>query len=222
MREITKTNPTTNFLKKAFCLSCMMVFPFWATRSATVTWDANRESDLSGYRVYYGTSSRNYSQQISVGKVTLHRVSGLEEGRSYFFAVTAVDVAGNESGFSTEVSVEIPQLPDPPPDDPPVDPTAEAIGTVVYNFPNPFRVGQQNTTMRYELFSDGDVTIDILNMDNSLVRTLVSNGFRRVGENVQDSWDGRNSQGNLVANGVYFCRIRVGKIQRFIKIVVAR
>jgi len=73
--------------------------------SATVTWNANTESDLAGYRVYYGTSSRNYPNSISVGKVASATVSGLTVGTVYYFAVRAVDAAGNLSGYSAEVYI---------------------------------------------------------------------------------------------------------------------
>ena len=72
--------------------------------SAIVTWNANQESDLSGYRVFYGTSSRNYPNSISVGKVTSATISGLTVGTTYYFALKAVDTSGNLSGYSAEVT----------------------------------------------------------------------------------------------------------------------
>ena len=62
---------------------------------------------VSGYRVYYGTSSRNYSQSLGGGifvSTTNYTVSGLTVGQTYYFAVTAIDSAGVESGYSTEGS----------------------------------------------------------------------------------------------------------------------
>jgi hypothetical protein len=72
--------------------------------SATVSWNANTESDLAGYRVYYGTSSRNYPNSISLGKVTSATVSSLTVGTTYYFAVKSVDTSGNLSGYSAEVT----------------------------------------------------------------------------------------------------------------------
>lgn len=210
------------FFQHLFCSGCVMAMPvFLAAGSVTVSWDANTESDLSGYRLYYGTRPADYSKQIWVGNATSYRVTGLEEGRRYFFALTAVDFSGNESGFSNEVSVEIPRSTGGPADDPPASPNTEAIAAA-YNFPNPFRVGSETTTIRYELAADGEVTIDIVDLDNSIVRTLVRNAFRPAGESVQDAWDGRNAKGEFVANGVYFCRIRTADFQHFIKVAVIR
>lgn len=71
---------------------------------ATLTWNPNTESDLAGYKVYYGTQAGTYSQVTNVGNVTTYVISGLTEGSTYYFAVTAYDTSGNESGSSAEVS----------------------------------------------------------------------------------------------------------------------
>jgi fibronectin type 3 domain-containing protein len=58
--------------------------------------------------VYYGTASGSYLQQrgagINAGSSTAYTVTGLKSGTQYYFAVTAVDNAGNESAFSNEGS----------------------------------------------------------------------------------------------------------------------
>ena len=80
----------------------------WAGR-ATVSWDANTESDLAGYKVHYGTQpNRSYSNTIDVGNVTSYTVGNLQPGTTYYFAVTAYDLSGNESDYSEEVSLTIP------------------------------------------------------------------------------------------------------------------
>ena len=68
-------------------------------------------NSVTGYRVYYGTSSRSYSQALGSGAFVAtgtYVVNGLESGRTYYFAVTAIDTAGGESGFSNEASKTIP------------------------------------------------------------------------------------------------------------------
>ncbi len=77
------------------------------TGSATLSWAANTEPDLAGYRVYVGTQSGTYGPPISVGKVTLHTINSLVKGMTYFFTVTAVDGAGNESPPAAELSKSI-------------------------------------------------------------------------------------------------------------------
>jgi hypothetical protein len=70
----------------------------------TLSWDRNAEPTVVGYRVYYGTSSRSYSDVVNAGTSTTYVVTGLDSDRKYFFTVTAYDSEGNESGFSNEVS----------------------------------------------------------------------------------------------------------------------
>ena len=71
---------------------------------ALLTWDANQESNLAGYKVYFGTSSKTYGTPIDVGNSTTHTVPNLSQGIQYFFSVTAYDISGNESLFSNEAS----------------------------------------------------------------------------------------------------------------------
>jgi len=73
---------------------------------ALLSWDPNIEPDIAGYRIYLGTSSGTYGTPIDVGNQTTHTVTGLADG-THFFAVTAYDTSGNESGFSLEVSKTI-------------------------------------------------------------------------------------------------------------------
>lgn len=70
---------------------------------ATLSWNPNTEPDLAGYKVYYGTTSRSYTTSIDVGNQTTYTVTGLGFG-TYYFAVTAYDISGNESGYSNEAS----------------------------------------------------------------------------------------------------------------------
>jgi hypothetical protein len=74
------------------------------TGSISLAWDANTESDLGGYKVYYGTASRTYGTPIDVGNVTSHKAEGLTIGQTYYFAVTAYDTSNNESDYSNEAS----------------------------------------------------------------------------------------------------------------------
>jgi hypothetical protein len=75
-----------------------------ATGVAKLTWDVT-PSVATGYKVYYGSSPKTYSSSVAVGNVPSFSVS-LPPG-TYYFAVTAYDSAGNESGYSNEVSKTI-------------------------------------------------------------------------------------------------------------------
>jgi len=74
----------------------------------TLAWDPNSEPGLAGYKVYYGSSSRNYTHSEDAGMNENWTISGIEEGKTYYYAVTAYDVDGNESDFSEELSYTVP------------------------------------------------------------------------------------------------------------------
>jgi len=76
------------------------------TSSATLTWDAVTGAPVSGYTVYVGEAPRLYTRTINVGTVTSSTVNSLTVGRTYYFAVTAYNSAG-ESPPSNEVSKSI-------------------------------------------------------------------------------------------------------------------
>ncbi len=77
---------------------------FLNAASVQLSWQPNGEPDLQGYNIYVGTQSRHYTTPIPAGNVTQYEVTDLDEGQLYYFALTAVDNSGNESGYSSEVS----------------------------------------------------------------------------------------------------------------------
>ena len=75
--------------------------------TVTVSWAANSEPDISGYRLYHGRTSRNYTSNIDTGLVTTTTYD-LQQTGTHWFALTAVNNSGLESDFSDEASVTIP------------------------------------------------------------------------------------------------------------------
>lgn len=83
------------------------------TYPVTLSWQAPRTNadgtplkDLAGFRVYAGTKPRVYTTVKDVRRSTTATLD-LPEGL-HTFAVTAYDLAGNESEFSEEVSAVLP------------------------------------------------------------------------------------------------------------------
>jgi hypothetical protein len=73
-----------------------------------LTWQSNAESDLAGYRVYYGSSSHSYTSIKDVGLSTTTDINGFTSGTTYYFAISAYDNSGNESDLSDEIIAVIP------------------------------------------------------------------------------------------------------------------
>ena len=81
----------------------------WASQ-VTLAWDTNTESDIAGYILYYGTSSRNYSFSVDVKNSTQYTLNNLTEGQTYYFAASAYDTSNNKSSYSSELIYRIPVL----------------------------------------------------------------------------------------------------------------
>jgi hypothetical protein len=72
----------------------------------SLAWDPSISEDVVGYKIYYGNFSGSYHSFRTVTNRTTYTVTGLADG-TYYFAVTAFDSAGNESGYSNEVSTVV-------------------------------------------------------------------------------------------------------------------
>lgn len=71
----------------------------------TAAWDPNNEPNVTGYIVYWGIASRQYTDSVDVGNQTEYTISALDDGQTYYFSVTAYDNFDVESNYSEEVSV---------------------------------------------------------------------------------------------------------------------
>ena len=68
----------------------------------TLAWDYNDQVPITGYYVYHGLESGNYSAKIDAGSEPQYTLVGLDDLQSYYIAVTAYNEFG-ESDFSEEI-----------------------------------------------------------------------------------------------------------------------
>jgi subtilisin family serine protease len=85
------------------------------------------------------------------------------------------------------------------------------------NVPNPF-VG--TTMVRFDLPRDVHVTLNIYNVQGRLVKSLIDQGLTAGRYSI--GWDGRDTNGERVASGVYYYRINAGQWNDTQRMVVVR
>jgi hypothetical protein len=170
----------------------------------TLSWDGNSETDIAGYKIYYGNRSRHYGHSINVGNVAEHAFIPLSGIGTLYLAVTAYDTVGNESGYSEEVTIET---------------VANTLNefSLMPNYPNPFN---PVTCIPYFLRSRLRIKLAIYNVLGREVK-LLDEGEKEPGL-YTTVWDGTDNSGYRTANGVYFCRLVVGNYCNTKKLILAR
>ncbi len=102
--------------------------------------------------------------------------------------------------------------------------TRERTDPKVYAYPNPFTPAHTDRPCRFQFDVSGaaDVTVDIYNFAMEKVTTIQSS-IAAVPAGTEDRsviWDGSDSNGRMVDNGVYFFRASVGGEVSWGKVVV--
>jgi len=84
--------------------------PVAGTSVVELSWTINLENDLAGYRIYRSEQEGGRGQLLTTELLPTpaYRDGSVLTGRRYWYTVTAVDRAGNESAPSTPALVEIP------------------------------------------------------------------------------------------------------------------
>jgi hypothetical protein len=76
-----------------------------------LSWSINLETDLAGYRVYRSEqeNTRGQLQNLDLLPTPAVRDTSVQAGHRYWYTVTAVDRAGNESALSAPVAIRVTQ-----------------------------------------------------------------------------------------------------------------
>lgn len=111
------------------------------------------------------------------------------------FKVIGVDLNGNVVSVAVSFFVGL------------VESVAETTGPrsfeIFQNYPNPFNA---ETRIKYYLPQSGEVEVNIYDVTGRYVRSLVRE-FQVQGDHVM-TWDGTNTQGRIVASGIYFYQVK--------------
>ncbi len=180
--------------------------------NVNVTWNANSESDLGGYRVYRATSAAGPWSLISGG--TIAATSWLDTAvpigaTSLYYAITALDVSANESarGAAAHVTFTVPPGNGAP--------TAWEVET---GYPNPSHSGTSVTIpVAVPASGAGDARLEIVDGAGRCIRRLALSALAPGRRSV--TWDGRSDMGREVAPGPYTAWLVAGDSRQHVRLV---
>ena len=96
-------------------------------------------------------------------------------------------------------------------------PVVQHSGLQLRNYPNPFN---PETTILFSLPHPGDIRFDIFNVRSQRIITLIEE-YRDPGEH-RVIWNGRDERGNRVSSGIYFYRLKAGKLTEQKKMILLK
>jgi len=76
--------------------------------TVSLAWDASPSENVTGYKVYWGLNQTQLTNVVPFGNQLKATLGPLTPGTSYWFAASAFDAAGNESGLSNFASYTVP------------------------------------------------------------------------------------------------------------------
>jgi hypothetical protein len=158
-----------------------------------LSWGAPPDPDVARYRVYRDLLPLTQADPGLLVHETANTFwsDAVANGSQYFYIVTAVDAAPNESAAASTTTVSSVR-PGPGP----------ARFALLPNVPNPFN---PETTIRFDVPSASTVTLRVFDVRGRVVRTLQDATLPQGRHALR--WDGRNQSGQAVASGVYFVRM---------------
>ncbi len=132
----------------------LFLTPFWfpsLAKGLVFEWDRSPEPEVTGYKLYCGTVSGNYTHVYDAGNATEISVSGLISTLTYYVAVSAYNSEGLESALSGEIVVTVPEPLDIGVSI--VDPNSLPAGTTI-----PEEVGKISVVMESGTLSEGSIS----------------------------------------------------------------
>jgi hypothetical protein len=168
-------------------------------------WRANSEADIKGYNVFRSLQS-GIPTWTKVGTVlapdTVYADTAVQSSLTYNYALTAYDtlVPANESLKSRWSRIYV--LPwKLGIEGQPVS-VIPARFSLEQNKPNPFK---GNTEIQFALPNASRVELGVYNVAGQKVASLASGSYPAGYHSIR--WNGRDGQGRLLSNGVYFYRL---------------
>ena len=171
-------------------------------------WITQSETNLSGYRIYRGTSEELEAATMldafiegsntSQTQTYVYNDHDIYEPGTYYYWLESLDFDGSNSFFGPAI-VRF----NPDGEGGNSAPVAKGLDSI---YPNPFN---PSTTIRYGLTQSGAVKLDIYNLRGQLIRST-DRGNQPIGYHSY-VWNGTAENGQRLGSGVYLIRVSIDR-----------
>ncbi len=176
---------------------------------AMIRWETGTEIGAAGFHLRRSNAEDGVFHRVSTattpatGGVSGERYEWVDDtgkpGQTYYYMLEEITDRGGSEFYG------------------PYEVTFKASYELRQNVPNPFN---PTTTIRFVVPERADVSLVIYDVQGRVVRTLMEgnqepNFYSLI-------WDGRNNNGQSVASGVYFYRLRAGQFVRTKKMMLLK
>lgn len=194
-----------------------------------LTWNANTEPDLAGYRIERKIDDGNWAVPLHGGNVAPDVTQFIDmevliwnnnNNQTAYYRMQAFDTEGLYSAYTPIKSIDFyimlkPGTVTPPPGH--ITSTIPDKFELFKNFPNPFN---PETTIRFALPLESKVTLKVFNIQGQLTKNVLE---ERLGAGYhQVVWDGTNDQGATLPSGVYLLKNDASSFSEVQKMILVR
>ncbi len=171
-------------------------------------WSPNSDSDLGGYAIFRSSVpgfNPDTMKAYATTSDTIYTDANLSGGPNLYYVLRAVDIHGNQSSSSNQISVMVTAIQDTKTN----LPTKFALEQ---NYPNPFN---PTTQITYQLKSAVNVRITVYDITGREVAVLVDKK-ESAGEHAV------TFRGDYLSSGMYFYRLRAGNFTSVKKMILLK
>jgi len=174
----------------------------------TLSWQTTAEATARSFRIqrsesFDGEFATLDLQIIMSSALSFHCTDySVLPGKTYWYKIVLVTGSTEESYGPIAARIE----PSP------------KVFAAHQSFPNPFN---PVCTIRYDIPAPVAASLQILDVEGSVVRKLLSDAWREPGV-YSEVWDGKADDGNALPSGVYFYQLKAGEFVAARKIVLLR